>query len=144
MLIQENIDEEWLIYIDYDTDANYYFRLLKGEHYLWFNCYFYFFYYGGETFISDIDCLDAIVYNTFDIRNFKYLYKNIFYKENYNKDNYFFLYQFNNIYKNRYNLNYNLKLLNKDTYSILNNSDKLNKLKVLKKNILYKKIKKND
>lgn len=141
MAIQESDDDEWLVYIDYDTDSNYYFRLLKGEHHLWFNCYFYFFFYGGEVFISDIDCLDVIAYNIFNIKNFRYLYKNIFYKEKYYKENYFFLYQFNDIYKRRYNLNHSLKLLNKDTYSILNNVDKLNELKNLKKNIYIKKIK---
>src|SRR6185295_7360376 len=108
MKIRESIDDEWLTYMDFDSDANFYFRLSKGEHYLWFNCYFYFFFYGGEVFISDIDCLDAIVYNTHDIRNFRCLYKNIFYKENYDKENYFFLYQFDDVYKRKYNLNYNL------------------------------------
>jgi hypothetical protein len=69
----------------------------------------------------------------FDIRNLKYVYKNIIYKNQYNKNDYFYLYQFNNIYKKRYNLKYNLKLLNKNTYNVLNNSDNLHKLNKKKK-----------
>lgn len=119
--------------MDYDTDANFYFRVSKGEYYLWLNCYFFYFFYGGETFISDSDFLDGIVYNAFDVRNFRCLYKNIHYKEAYDKDDYFFLYQFDDIYESRYNLKYSLKLLNKETFSVLNSADKLDKLNSLKK-----------
>jgi hypothetical protein len=135
-----DIDDEWFIYIDYDTDSNLYFRLLKGEYYLWFNCYFFFNFNGGETILNELDFLDIIIYNIFDIRNLKYAYKDIYYKNKYNKNDYFYLYQFNNIYKKRYNLKYNLKLLNKNTYNVLNNSDKLLKLNEKKK---YYYIKKN-
>jgi hypothetical protein len=69
----------------------------------------------------------------FDIRNLKYAYKDIIYKSEYNKNDYFYLYQFNNIYKKKYNLKYNLKLLNKNTYNILNNVDNLQKLNEKKK-----------
>jgi hypothetical protein len=131
--IQTNIDDEWYVYIDYDTDANFYFRLLKGEYYLWFNCYFFFNFNGGETILNELDFLDIIIYNMFDIRNLKYAYKDIIYKSEYNKNDYFYLYQFNNIYKKKYNLKYNLKLLNKNTYNILNNVDNLQKLNEKKK-----------
>jgi len=31
--VYASIDDDWLVYVDYDTDFNYYFRLLKSEHY---------------------------------------------------------------------------------------------------------------
>ena len=36
----------------------------------------------------------------FDLRNLKYAYKNICYKETYDNNDYYFLYQFNDIYLN--------------------------------------------
>lgn len=29
--VHTDVDNEWLLYIDYDTDSNFYFRLLKSE-----------------------------------------------------------------------------------------------------------------
>lgn len=137
--INLDIDDEWYIYTDYDTDSNFYFKLLKSEHYLWFNCYFFFNFYGGETILNELEFLDIIAYNMFDNRNLKYFYKDIYYKNEYNKEDYYYLYQFNNIYIKRYNLKYNLKLLNNDTYNILTNLDNLQKLNNKKKILLYKK-----
>ena len=135
-----DVDDEWYVYTDYDTDSNFYFKLLKGEYYLWFNCYFFFNFNGGETILNELEFLDIIAYNIFDARNLKYSYKDIFYRNEYNKEDYFYLYQFNNIYLKRYNLKYNLKLLNKETYNVLNNFDNLQKLNNKKK---YYYIKKN-
>jgi hypothetical protein len=131
--VQNDIDDEWLMHIDYDTDSNFYFKLLKGEYYLWFNCYFFFNFNGGEVILNELDFLDIIVYNTFDLRNLKYIYRDINYKEEYIKDDYFFLYQFNDEYIKKYNLKHNLKLLNNNTYNILNNPDNLQKLNNIKK-----------
>jgi hypothetical protein len=123
-----DVDNEWLLYVDYDTDSNFYFRLLKGEWYLWFNCYFFFNFNGGETIVNELDFLDIIAYNAFDMRNFRYLYRGILFKQQYDKNDYFFLYQFNNLYIKRYNLKRNLKLLNNNTYNVLNNSSNLDRL----------------
>jgi len=122
-----------LLYIDYDTDSNFYFRLLKGEWYLWFNCYFFFNLNGGETIINELDFLDVIAYNAFDKRNLRYLYRRISFKHSYSKGDYFFLYQFNNQYTKRHNLKRNLELLGERTYNILNNSDCVDELNNKKK-----------
>jgi len=138
LTINVDIDDEWLLYIDYDTDSNFYFKLLKGEYYLWYNCYFYFYFNGGSALINELDFLDIIAYKMFDLRNLKYSYKNISYKYYYNEADYFFLYKFEDLYKKKYNLRYNLKLINKDTYNILNNPDNLCKLSNRKKHYYIK------
>jgi hypothetical protein len=56
------------------------------------------------------------------------LYKHTLFKQQYNKNDYFFLYQFNKLYMKRYNLKRNLKLLNAKTYNVLNNSNNLDEL----------------
>ena len=116
------------MHVDYDTDSNFTFKLLKSEYYLWFNCYFFFSFNGGEALLNDLDCLDIIFYNTFDLRNLKYVYKDISYKEVYDKDDSFFLY--NSMYLKEYNLKRNLKLLDKNTFNILNNLDNIKKLNI--------------
>jgi hypothetical protein len=73
------------------------------------------------------------------MRNFRYLYKCISFKQQYNKNDYFFLYQFGNLYSKRYNLKRNLKLLNTRTYDVLNNSDCLDELHNKKKYYYIKK-----
>jgi hypothetical protein len=139
LAINEEIDDEWLTYIDYDTDSNYYFKNLKGEFYLWFGCYFIFHSEGGDTILHDLDFLDIIMYNMFDKKNFKYIYKSIDYKVEYNKSNYFYLYQYNRLYVKNYNLKHNLKLFNKNTFNILSNTDKIERLNNIKKYYYYKK-----
>ena len=133
-----DVDNEWNQHIDYDTDSTFYFQLYKGEYYLWYNCRFFFYFHGGSTILNDFDFIDIILYKVFDYRNFKYIYKNIIYKSIYNNKDYYFLYEFNNIYIKRYNLKYNVKLLNKFTYNILNNTDNL-KILENKKKIIYAK-----
>ena len=137
-LVSNDVDDEWLMHIDYDTDSNFYFKLSKGEYYLWLNCYFFFDFNGGDAILNELDFLDIIIYNTFDPRNLKYIYKSASYKDNYNKDDFFFLHQFDNIYIKRYNLKRNVQFLNKDTYNILNNADNLQELSNRKK-YYYKK-----
>jgi len=127
-----DVDDDWLVYIDYDTDFNYYFKLLKSEHYSWFNCYFIFDNMGGETILSDLDFLNVIRYNTFDVRNFKYSYKSISYKKKYRSGDYYFFYFFNSVYTKGHNLKHNLKLLNSGTYNIFNNNESLQKLNKVK------------
>jgi len=137
--LPSDVDDEWLMHVDYDTDSNFHFKLLKSEYYLWFNCYFFFNFNGGEVLLNDLDFLDIISYNMFDLRNFKYVYKNISYKETYDNNDSYFLYQFNDIYLKEYNLKRNLELLNNNTYNILNNLDNLQKLNNKKKKYYIKK-----
>jgi len=130
------------MHIDYDTDSTFYFQLAKGEYYLWYNSRFFFYFHGGETILNDFDFIDIILYKVFDYCNFKYIYKDILYKHFYSNDDYYFLYEFNNIYLKKYNLKYNVKLLNKFTYNILNNFDNCERLNNKKKYIYTEKIKK--
>ena len=127
-------------YLDYDTDSNYFFQIFNGEYYLWYNCHFFFFFYGGIHLLNEKDFLDIILYSIFNNHNLKYIYISNFYKFIYS-NNYYFLYQFNKIYLKRYNLKYNLKFLNKSTYNILNNYDQLNTFNK-KKQFLYSQLNK--
>jgi len=133
-----DIDNEWNIHIDYDTDSTFYFQLVRGEYYLWYNCRFSFYFHGGETILNDFYFIDIILYKVFDYCNFKYIYKNILYKHIYSNNDYYFLYEFNNIYIKRYHLKYNVKLLDKSTYNILNNLDNIKILNNKKKYIYIK------
>jgi hypothetical protein len=130
--VYASIDDDWLVYVDYDTDFNYYFRLLKSEHYSWFNCYFIFDHLGGETVLSSLDFLNVIKYNTFDQRNLKYSYRDNFYKKKYKSGDYFFSYYFNSEYIKAHNIKRNLKLLSGNTYNIFNNHESLQKLNKVK------------
>lgn len=138
-IVNEEIDDEWLTHIDYDTDSNYYFKLWKGDFYLWYNCYFIFNAEGGETILHDLDFLDLIAYNMFDKKNFKYLYKSLDYNIKYDKNSNFYLYQYNRTYIKNYNLKRNVKLFNKGTFNILSNVDKISQLNNRKKYYYYKK-----
>lgn len=139
--ISLNEEDEWGMHIDYDTDSTFYFQLWKGEYYLWFNCYFFFYFHGGTTILNELDFLDLILYKIFDLRNLKYSYKDSYYKVIYNKKAYYFLYEFNKLYLKRYNLKRNIKLLNTNTYNIFANYDNLLKFDDLKKIIYIKKFK---
>lgn len=140
--IYEEEEDDTGVHVDYDTDSTFYFSLIRGDFYLWYNCNFFFYFHGGNSILNDTDFLDIIVYKVFDYQNFKYSYKNSFYKVLYNNKNYYYLYEFNNIYLKRLNLKYNLNLLNLYTFNILNNSDTADKLNEKKKYIYTKRIKK--
>jgi len=139
LVVSDDENDMWLTHVDYDTDSNYYFKLLKGEFYLWYSCYFIFDKQGGQDLLHDSDFLDIIMYKMLDKKNFRYIYKSIDYKIEYNKNDYFYLYQYNNLYKKNYNLRLNIKFFNEDTFNILTNLDKIDQLKKKKKYYYYKK-----
>jgi hypothetical protein len=134
-----DVDTEWEIHIDFDTDATLYYKTFKAYYYMLFNCNFHYFSDKGSDLLNNIEFSNIVLYQFFDYRNFKYLYKNNFYKKNYNKkDVTYYSFIFKKKYEKIYNKKSNFKLFNEKNFSVLTNMDEINNINKKRRKIWYK------
>lgn len=146
-------------FAEFDVDDEYYYTTMYQEFYVLANCKFQFVFYGGKTALDHIDFLDFIIYNTNDNRNYKYIYDNVMYCENYKEDDInihsVLLSIKHNYVQNNSNIKYIEKIKhmnywedikpedfnNDDLYNLMSNYDLYKKLIIFTSNINNKNIK---
>jgi hypothetical protein len=120
----EQIENE---YLEYDIDDDELYLGITEEYYLNYNCRFFFDSFGGYHLLDFMDFIDFKIYEFNDIRNYKYIYKNIkFNDKNIDLESDYMEYYFYEDYYKDYNNLYLIKNLNKDIYNIINNIEDIN------------------
>jgi hypothetical protein len=125
-------------FLEIDIDDQYLYTLVNQEIYLNYNCRFFFDFYGGVDTLDSLDFLDFTIYNKDNLKNFKYIYSTLFFKNEYSED---YIFKTNDIMLRMYIDDYYFKLGINDNeqYNILYKIDIKNKIKKKQFDILKQK-----
>lgn len=131
-------------YLEVDIDDQFIYVLSNQENYLFFNCRFFFDFYGGSDNLDFLDFIDFDIYKFNDLRNYKNIYNFLEFKNVYEGEE---VYKLNDLVIQMYNDSYYSNLLTKDVNvkqasyfsNIVYKSEFKNKIKYKQKIYLYKK-----
>jgi len=66
-------------YLEYEIETGLEYTHQNDEHYLFFNCHFFFIYHGGSQITNFIDFVDIEIYKFDDLKNLKNIYYSLDY-----------------------------------------------------------------